>query len=294
MLKKVYKSIDSKAIRIIVIVIGILLIFFGYEILNAATAEKQNLLDPLRGQITPKIDPSKPILVVLGGSLGNYSTQELAQGIDLTRLVHIQTGNDTVQFPIQITFRNDNIQVSATIRDEKGNLLADIKDNEWKAVSSDSMNIWDKNYNSFAFEVIEINKFPILQVLVAKENEIRIGFNLYSQNISFAATVRPSIFIGLTSTNEQSLRNDTVFKYPSKTHLGEMNPIYLVPDLSPNATTDNNSQKTYVDNPLTPSINRQWIGGSMIVIGGCIDAFVGLKTVTKKRKKVTQIRHSIK
>lgn len=288
MYRRIVKLLDSKPIRIAVVVTGILLVFFGYWIFDLANSEIQNTIDPIRGRINPaQINPMQPIQVALSGSIRNYSIDELADGIDLTRLINVDTGNGSVKFPIQIIFGNDNkLLVSATLSDEKGNILATVKNNEWKAVSSNSMEIWDKNYNSFAFEIIDNHGFPALQILVAERNQIRLGYSLLSKGLPFVFTVKPSMYLfGENITGEVSLalRADTLFKYPSSEHLGEMNSVYLVPDF--NSSNNDNIQKTYINNPLVAPTYKQWVGVVMVICGMSIDAFVGIETLAERLKK---------
>jgi hypothetical protein len=221
---------------------------------------------------------SKPIYVELGGSGNTFSSQELANGIDLTRLIHIEQDNQTVIFPIKIAFgkNTNNIIVSATIKDEKGNILANIIENDWQAPSSSSMEVWDKNYNSYAFEIIDSNKIPILQVIMGGKNEILIGCSLYRQGIPLFATLTHGFnFFGsgeITSEQLEDLRDATIFEYPSKTHLGELKPI---PDFWDNL-------KIYpTDNPLADSNFNKLIGAIMVITGGILGAFVTVDTLKK-------------
>ena len=288
MYRRIAQVLDSKPVRITVIILGILLVFFGYWIFDTANAEIQNAIDPLRGQLNPPlIDPLQPIQVALSGSIGNYTISELSEGIDLTKLICVDTGNGSFQFPIQITFDNNNrLLVSARFTDKDGSILAIINNNEWKAVSSNSMEIWDKNYNSYAFEIVDNNGFPALQILVAEKNQIRIGYSLISNGLPYVFTVKPSMYTlgNLTDTELTAhLRSDTLFKYPSREHLGEMNSVYLIPDFSNFDGTQN--EKTYNNNPLALPTYKQWAGISMIIFGSSIEAFVGIETMVEKRRK---------
>jgi hypothetical protein len=285
MWKKRFAFLGSKPIRVIVIIIGVFFIFFGWSIWNNAEAQRQNEYNPTSGQLTAiyKIDPTQPIYVYLGGAGNNFTAQELSDGIDLNRL--IEFGNFT--FPIQITFGQDgDVQVSALIKDENGNILADIVDNQWKAPSSSGMQIWDKNYNSYAFEVIDANKIPILQVIIGAKNEVLVGISLYHEGIPYFGTIMTGFNLygdyytnGLTPSELEALRNATIFYYPSSQHLGQLKTI---PDFS---TFPPTFQSFPESNPSKPSTWNLIIGATMALSGGTIDAFVTYDTVEKSRNK---------
>jgi hypothetical protein len=163
---RLFSNRTKVAIKITLIVVGLLLAWIGTDLWNTASAEQQYALDPSRGQVTsPKIDPTQPIFVDIGGAGNNFTYQELTNGIDLNRL--IQLGNIT--FPIKITCGQDgSILVSVSILDENRNILARVINNEWKAPSGNSLEIWYKNYNSYAFEVIYSNGIPVFQMFMPK------------------------------------------------------------------------------------------------------------------------------
>ena len=59
MSKKLLEFLDSKLVRASLIIIGVLLVFFGQDIYNSASAEQKNVIDPVTGELDPyyKIDP---------------------------------------------------------------------------------------------------------------------------------------------------------------------------------------------------------------------------------------------
>jgi len=285
MKKKRFAFLSSKPARVAVIIIGVFLMFFGGVIWNNASVQRQNALDPIRGQINPqyKIDPSQPIFIFMGGAGSNFTAQELANGINVSRFVSF--GDFT--FPLQITFGQDgNIQVSTVIADEKGNILANVIDNEWKAPTSGSTQIWDKNYNSYAFEVLDSNKIPVLQIIIGEKNELLIGISLYHQGIPYFGTIPTGFNFfgdyyinGLTTSQLEDLRNATIFNYPSSDHLGELR---LIPDYSTFPPTF----KIYPsEDLLASSAQNSVIGATMVITGGLIDAFVTIDTIKGKGKK---------
>ncbi|MGA2309807.1 MAG: hypothetical protein ABSG57_09715 [Candidatus Bathyarchaeia archaeon] len=187
--------------------------------------EKANLLTAVRGQLTSPfvINTSEPFDLWLGGMGTSYTYSELVNGIDLTRFVHIEVGNQTVQFPVQINLTNNQLCVSATIKNANNETLVNVIDNQWHAVEPNSMLIWDRNFNSYAFELIDPNGIPALQILLGSQNTINIGFSLFSQGIPDYFGITTGTFLGgVTSADIQQIRNSTLFKYPSAQYPCEM------------------------------------------------------------------------
>jgi hypothetical protein len=257
---------------------GIVLIVIGPIITSNGYSDQQNAVGATSGQLTfPKIDTSKPVFVELGGAGNNYSFQELQNGIDLTKLICFQNeDNRTVQFPITVTFGDDGqVLVSARILDSKNNTIARIIDNEWKT-SSDNMEVWDRNYNSYAFEVRDSNGIPVLQVVIGTQNEIMLGVSLYNQGIPLFSYVTTGInyFSDFPTAEElKAVRNATIFQYPSSSHLGQMRDI-AIPDFnSPHQMTNAHLSE---ENPLLISSLEIWGGVVITVIGLIITTFVGV------------------
>ena len=262
------------------------MIFFGWLIYNNAVAQQQFVLNPTSGQLTPpyKVDMTQSIYVELGGSGNNFTIQELANGINLNRLVHF--GNFSFTIKINIS-KDGNIQVSALILDDKGMKLINLINNGWEAPNpgENNLQLWDKNYNSYALEIIDSNKIPILQVINGAKNKIFIGVCLYHEGIPYFGTIMTGFNYfgdyyknGLTSDELEALRNATIFYYPSSQHLGQLKTI---PDYSTNPPSFHSFPE---NNPLDQSTFNQYIGAIMVLIGGLIDVFVTLDTVTQKNK----------
>jgi hypothetical protein len=156
-------------------------------------------------------------------------------------------------------------------------------DNEWKSVNPDSLDIWDRNYNSYAFEVIDSNKIPVLQVIMGHENELLIGGSFYNQGIPIFATLTNGFsFISdwnISSRMWQEFRDSTIFKYPSVSHLGEIKSLPSHDWSNPNST-----DQTFTSNdPLSVS-NWKICGGYVaMTLGIIITTFVSVETI-KNRK----------
>jgi hypothetical protein len=272
------KLLHSRKARVLLLILGSVLIAISPVLFTVGWQERQDALSATRGEIKPAytIDQSKSVYVELGGLGNDFNMTELANGIDLTRLFHVQQGNQTFSnFPIQITFVDNRLSISAEIRNSDNATVARIADNNWATTHPDNLLIWDRNYNSYAFEVIDQDKIPILQVLLAGQNRILIGCNLLPQGIAaFFILNRGFSFFSDGKVPQdviQNLRSSTIFNYPSKEHLGEMT----------------NNTSSILSNPLSDS---NWIIASSIVlavIGTISISGVGAETYIIQKEKNT-------
>ena len=289
---------SSKKARVVLLIVGAILVIVGQTLFAEGWQERQNALSSNRGEISPSsaIDPTKPLFVELGGLGNNFNVTELANGIDLTRLFHLQQGNKTFNnFPVQISFVGNKLSISAEIKNSDNATIARIVDNNWATVNPDTLLIWDRNYNSYAFEVIDSNKIPVLQVLLAGQNRILIGCNLWQQGIAafFTLTKGFSFYSDGNVTQEkiQDLRSSTIFKYPSNKHLGEtVDNLQSLVDLSYSYGNPSPSNNPYpISNPLADST---WLIVSSIVLSVfgtvCIGSFGAETYIILKEKKQRQ------
>jgi hypothetical protein len=67
------------------------------------------------------------------------------------------------------------LSISANITNSENEVVAYIQNNTWKSVSPDSMQIGDRNYNAYAFEIVDMNYVPIFNVRIVGPNDIQIG-----------------------------------------------------------------------------------------------------------------------
>jgi hypothetical protein len=210
------------AILIFITVLGAGLITWGNNILvPEGQKEKEQISSTYRGTLTPafSIDLSKPFDVSVGTITYGFTAQELSSGIDLVdKVIHIEN----VTLPIQITFENNIIHVNATITDSNGQIIGKIRDNDWWSANSEyNPSIWDRNYNSYAFELKDENDLPVLQVLMGQQNKIEIGFTLLAQGIPYYFGLNGTK-LGVTHDDYATIHSSTLFKYPSTDCLGEL------------------------------------------------------------------------
>jgi hypothetical protein len=226
------------AILLILIIIGSTLAVYGASIAQEAANDKNYATDTLNGDLTSfKINSEEPIYLLIGTRVPfHFTAKELSDGINLSNFITSTFENTTnlTNDNFRITSQDGKLEVSASIRDSAGNLIARVVNNTWKTVDpSYQLEYWDRNYNSYAFEVIDSNYLPILQVAIIGPNEIQVGGLFYTE--TGFVRVAPSLNGGATisyypkgMTIDEADKNETVpllFKYPALTNssnLGKM------------------------------------------------------------------------
>jgi hypothetical protein len=222
------------AVSILMLVVGPTVFVEGQNMTNVGNREKENAILMLKGELMPfEINMSKDFVVLFGGVGTVCSVQDLANGVNLNRSVNIG-----VSYPVQIRFIDDKLSVSAEIKNADNVTIANIVNNEWTVSPNPSL-IRDRNYNSFALEVIDSDSVPVLQVIVVGDNRIRVGLSAYGQGGRVLVTQSGEVYLNPSERAIDEMKNSTMFKYPSSSHLGEMvNPISLRGDpLSESART---------------------------------------------------------
>lgn len=188
--------------------LGPLLMYWGSDLRNRALETATGELKP------PQIDIQKPFTLLLGSNSFTYSSDQLSQGIDIRRILDF--GFD---YPFQIRFEKGKLLVSVEVKNERGDIVAKIKDNNW-TVSNNPILARDRNYNDYAFEVINSDNVPVIQVIAQGQNEIYLGGLFYDLN-GWTLLITPE---GMTYNPNASYieKARRIFQYPSADHLGEM------------------------------------------------------------------------
>jgi hypothetical protein len=209
------------AVSILMLVVGATMLVEGQNMTNVGNREKENAILTLKGELMPfEINMSKDFVVLFGGVGTVCSVQDLANGINLNRSVNIG-----VSYPVQIRFVNNKLSVSAEIKNADNVTIADTVNNEWTPSPNPSF-VRDRNYNSFAFEVVDSDSIPVLQVIVVGDNRIRVGLSAFGQGGRVIVTQSGEVYLNPSEQAIGEMRNSTMFKYPSSSHFGEMvNPI---------------------------------------------------------------------
>lgn len=160
---------------------------------------------------TVTVDPNKNFTVKVGTNSFVTDYRTLIKGFDMRRFV-----NYGHEYPIKIEVEKGKLFISAWITDKEGRMVAQLIDNEWRINPN---NFYDRNFSNNAFEVIDNNKMPILQVVVKSGNEIDIGGIFYYPGGKIAITSKAFI---VNPLDDNALKKEmrTIFKYPSNKFLG--------------------------------------------------------------------------
>jgi hypothetical protein len=162
----------------------------------------------LAGELTaPLTDYQKLFELHLGSNAFAYNLSQLNEGINLKSIINL--GFD---YPFRIRFDEGKVLISAEVRNQAGDLVAEIIDNNW-AVNSNTTIAHDKNFNEYAFEVIDSNSIPILQVSVRNFNEIHVGGLFYVPNGRLLIGSSAMTFNPLDRNIREQLK--PMFRYPS-------------------------------------------------------------------------------
>lgn len=219
----------NETIAILSLFFGVAFTIFGPLVISYSWQLAENESEAMIGKLLPfGIDSQKPIEIQCGGFHIGMTLNQLSEGFNLSRYVNL-VGFD---YPFHITLKDQRFLVSVDIMNTNGETIAKIVDNHW-SVNNNPVIAYDRNYNSYAFEVIGSDLVPMIQVVFKPQNRMYLGGFFFSSNWTVlllpnnTSVINPS----LTDLNESLPR---IFKYPSEEHLGEMvEPIpYQIPRVS--------------------------------------------------------------
>lgn len=182
----------------------------------------------MTGELLPfEIDTQQPIEIQCGGFHVILGLDELQRGFDLSN--YFKFG--TFDYPFRVTLKDQRFLISVDVENSKGQTVTSVVENEW-SVNNDPVIAHDRNYNSYAFEVIDSNLVPVIQVVLKPGNYMYIGGFFYSPNGTVLLT-GDTMRINPTVMNANSSL-PRIFKYPSSDYLGQMvvKSTYQVPRTS--------------------------------------------------------------
>jgi hypothetical protein len=183
-----------------------------------------------RGQIYPRTPIYAGILtsnkLIEGGEINEVKIQigNSRVYIDDPRVIDnvLQAwGND--HFTVELY--NGNILVSTKLRDDQGNVIAELNRNEWKV--NPPPGTWDRNYTSDRLEIIDKKGNVVLQLHVLPGTiQIQGAWQITisgTQTYFIVADVGVGASVATCPILERcSIAIQPIFRYPSETHLGEL------------------------------------------------------------------------
>ena len=133
-MKRWLRKHRSKKMRIAIIVIGLILATLGTVTFTVGWEVRQEAIKTLNGNLIPfPLNTTNPFKIIFTQDIyapGNshvFSYDELSRGIDLNDVLRWFLELTTNQFKIQ--FNDNQIYVSADIKDSNGNEIAQIVNN---------------------------------------------------------------------------------------------------------------------------------------------------------------------
>ncbi len=223
------------------LVIGSIITVLGGLTITVGLESRQNAILALDGELNPfPIDTSKPFVVQLGKTEGNeltdisFTSEQLANGIDMNHVFPAASGVGApfLMNQLKITFSDNKLGISTVIKDSDNRTIAEIINNEWKTVNPDTLMFWDRNYNAYAFEIIDCDNIPTFQVLIVGSNRIQIGGLFYTAHGTLYFEPRDDgclLHINQTIADLQNAKIQTLMKHPALTNpenLGKMTEAY--------------------------------------------------------------------
>lgn len=206
-----------KTIAILSLFFGVVFTIFGPLVISYSWQLAEMESRAMIGEILPfGIDSHKSIEIQCGGFHVHMTLDQLSEGFNLSRYVNL-VGFD---YPFHITLKDLRFLVSVGVMNTNGEIIAKIVENQW-AVNDNPVIAYDRNYNSYAFEVISSDLVPVIQVVFKPQNKMYLGGFFFSPNLTVLLLPNNTSIINpsLTDLNKSLPR---VFKYPSEEHLGEM------------------------------------------------------------------------
>lgn len=155
--------------------LGLILPFLGPILISYGYQSRGREIEAMRGVLKPpEIGFQKPFVMNFGSNLMIQTASEPSIEIDLRKFISFSG----YEYPVQIRFQERRLLISAEVRNEEGETVAKIVDNHW-VVKEDVLIARDRNYNDYAFEVIDSDLMPVLQVAVQGRNVVYIGGLFY-------------------------------------------------------------------------------------------------------------------
>lgn len=205
-----------RTITILALSCGLLFLTTGPVLIGYGLILADDETKAMTGELLPfGIDSQQPIEIQCGGFHVYMTLDQLSEGFNLSHYITL-VGFD---YPFHIALRNQKFLVSVDIVNAKGETVAKIAENDG-SVNNDPIIAYDKNYNSYSFEVIDSDLVPVIQVVFKPLNRMYLGGFFYSPNMTVLLLSNNTSILNpsLTDLNSSLPR---LFKYPSKDHLGE-------------------------------------------------------------------------
>ena len=218
----------------IVVIIGIIIISLGNftdALEKICSFFKTNPPKEITAKWQPPALPEgcKKVFIFLGGQSVEMDASMLSKSKgagSLSEFTMILPEGMKADYPLFPYIRNNRLFVKVRTPFETNRVAIYMNDN----LDSQLPDRWDRNFNTNAFEIVDEDKLPVLQVFYKRANEIQVnGIFFVKTNIAVVAFgERPfQIFYSnfAIASNYSEIINfpdrKALFKYPSWQNLGE-------------------------------------------------------------------------
>jgi hypothetical protein len=196
----------------------------AYDLNQQGQKEKQDAITAYTSQINPfRIDTSNSsefFWVDLGGNKAGDTISVISKGCDIVNN-EIYLGQ---KLPIAVNIVGNQLLISANVSNLDNQLVAYFVNNTWKSDTPNMLSIGDRNYNQYAFEIIDRNNVSIFSVRIIGYNEIAIGglFNSSDELLGISNNGGGAVISPSQEWMKQNLA--PIFKYPSneKDNIGKL------------------------------------------------------------------------
>lgn len=161
---------------------------------------------------------------ILSGKLGDKSIVNPAIGFETANIIFINHSKGEklglLGIPLDIWIENNELKVSASIRDKSGQIIAILNENEWDLKNKD----YDRNFDDKALEVINNENEVVFQIKFNDEF-VQIWGVFYNKDGtgSYIEQLNESgLVMGGLNKNETKIINvKKIFRYPSELYFGK-------------------------------------------------------------------------
>jgi len=220
---QLFQSNAEKFVRILTITM--LLAVAILSILNEVNHNKQEKYTKSAGTVPMGLDKNIEEVCL-----------KINDRFSITKFPDVMYGETRVFEGFKIWIENNELKVSAVIRDESGEIITTLKANEWQ-VNPDK--VLDKNFDNNAIEVIDKKGDVILQAnfigyeilsdgkkwatvefkgIFTQKNGWRFALGDFSnkvdEGIAFTKIIPPKL-------EDETIKFEKIFMYPSELHPGE-------------------------------------------------------------------------
>jgi len=190
------------------------------DLVAAIHKNYRSAAQPSSWQLSGKIlNGRQPYDLAIGsGHIIGITSETLRNGINLGEVINqmFQLGDGKINLPVKLYEENNRLMVDAELYNEKQVLVCSIVRSEWQFNPDGE---YDRNYSNNAFEVVDGNLIPVLQIYLKEPNKIYVGGFLRTDK---GATVGLTPNKILINPIEKDLELKRLFRYPSRENPGKL------------------------------------------------------------------------